>query len=249
MSWLSGWLREIILIVLLAGFIELLLPSKSMERYARLVLSLLVLLTILSPIVSLLKGDAASQLSLALSRTVEEEGGNSGKESKELAAILANGRKLASGSQEQSLKLAAGQIAGQMKEEIAAATGRRGVKVSVSLGVTGKDGGDVPVIKRVDVSLSSSPAAVGSGNAGSETGSPITVEPVAGISVQIGDEQERQPAQQDVSNTEAGAQAEEDRTERDTVTALLAKNWNLDRNVITVTGTQDKQSYAGAGRQ
>lgn len=56
MSWLSSWLHELILVVLMAAFVEMLLPSKSMERYARLVLSLLVLLTMLSPIISLLKG-------------------------------------------------------------------------------------------------------------------------------------------------------------------------------------------------
>lgn len=74
MSWLGGWLREIILVVLLASFVELLLPSKSMERYARLVLSLLILLTMLSPIVSLLKGDAISELSVAMGQQ-EKEGG------------------------------------------------------------------------------------------------------------------------------------------------------------------------------
>lgn len=248
MGWLSGWLREVILIVLMAGFIELLLPSKSMERYARLVLSLLVLLTILSPIVSLLKGDAASQLSLALSRTIEDEGESGGKESRELADILADGRKLASGSREQSLKLAAGQIAGQMKEEIAAATGRRGVKVSVSLGMTGGESSDVPVITRVDVSLPSSTQAAESSTAGSGEGSPIMVEPVAGISVQIGDEQGPQPAGQSAKDAE-DTQDEGERAEQETVTALLAKNWSLDRDVISVTGTPDKQSYAGANRQ
>lgn len=74
MSWLGDWLREIILVVLLASFVELLLPSKSMERYARLVLSLLILLTMLSPIVSLLKGDAIAELSIAMGRQ-EKEGG------------------------------------------------------------------------------------------------------------------------------------------------------------------------------
>lgn len=62
MSWLSGWLHELILVVLMAAFVEMLLPSKSMERYARLVLSLLVLLTMLSPIVSMLKGTPARSL-------------------------------------------------------------------------------------------------------------------------------------------------------------------------------------------
>lgn len=101
MSWLGGWLREIILVVLLASFVELLLPSKSMERYARLVLSLLILLTMLSPIVSLLKGDAISELSVAMGQQ-EKEGGlftGGGKGDPSLEQILADGQKLAQGRQ------------------------------------------------------------------------------------------------------------------------------------------------------
>lgn len=74
MSWLSSWLHELILVVLMAAFVEMLLPSKSMERYARLVLSLLVLLTMLSPIISLLKGDASKELTVAMQQQ-ERNGG------------------------------------------------------------------------------------------------------------------------------------------------------------------------------
>lgn len=74
MSWLSSWLHELILVVLMAAFVEMLLPSKSMERYARLVLSLLVLLTMLSPIISLLKGDASKELTVAMQQQ-ERSGG------------------------------------------------------------------------------------------------------------------------------------------------------------------------------
>lgn len=49
MGWLSNWLQELIMIVLLATFVEMLLPNRSMERYVKLVLSLLILLTLLSP--------------------------------------------------------------------------------------------------------------------------------------------------------------------------------------------------------
>lgn len=50
MGWLSNWLQELIMIVLLATFVDMLLPNRSMERYVKLVLSLLILLTLLSPI-------------------------------------------------------------------------------------------------------------------------------------------------------------------------------------------------------
>lgn len=61
-AWLSDWLRDIIAVIMLAVFMELLLPNKSMQRYARLVVGLLVLLTILSPILRLLQGDFNAKL-------------------------------------------------------------------------------------------------------------------------------------------------------------------------------------------
>ncbi len=57
MGWLSNWLQELIMIVLLATFVDMLLPNRSMERYVKLVLSLLILLTLLSPITKLCGSD------------------------------------------------------------------------------------------------------------------------------------------------------------------------------------------------
>ncbi|GLX69095.1 stage III sporulation protein AF [Paenibacillus glycanilyticus] len=61
-AWLSDWLRDIIAVILLAAFVELLLPNKAMLRYARLVIGLLILLTIMSPILRLLQGDFNAKL-------------------------------------------------------------------------------------------------------------------------------------------------------------------------------------------
>jgi stage III sporulation protein AF len=56
-QWLSEWLKEIILVILLATFVDLLLPNSSMQRYVKVVVSLFILLTILSPLITLLKVD------------------------------------------------------------------------------------------------------------------------------------------------------------------------------------------------
>lgn len=79
MTWLGDWLRELILVVLMAAFVEMLLPGKSMERYARLVLSLLVLLTMLSPVVSLLKGMPPKSLALHLFNRSRRAGCSAGQ--------------------------------------------------------------------------------------------------------------------------------------------------------------------------
>lgn len=50
-EWLGEWLKDIILIVLLASFVDLLLPNSEIQKYARIVLGLLIILVILSPII------------------------------------------------------------------------------------------------------------------------------------------------------------------------------------------------------
>lgn len=56
-EWLSGWLKEIILVVLLAVFADMLLPNQVMQKYVKVVVSLFILLTILTPIISFLTSD------------------------------------------------------------------------------------------------------------------------------------------------------------------------------------------------
>lgn len=51
---LKAWVRQLMLIVILVGVVEMLLPDASMKRYARASLGLLVLLSILVPFLSLL---------------------------------------------------------------------------------------------------------------------------------------------------------------------------------------------------
>lgn len=61
-SWLVEWLRNIIAVILLAVIVDMLLPNKTMQRYARLAIGLIMLLTILSPILYLLKQDFGKKL-------------------------------------------------------------------------------------------------------------------------------------------------------------------------------------------
>ncbi|WP_342561983.1 stage III sporulation protein AF [Paenibacillus sp. FSL R7-0345] len=259
MSWLGDWLRELILVVLMAAFVEMLLPGKSMERYARLVLSLLVLLTMLSPIVSLLKGDAAKELSVALGQQ-EQQGGlfsGAGQGAGELEQILADGRLLAAGAKEQSLQLAAEEVAGQMREQVTGSTGLQGVKVTVKLGLSeasGSGGEAVPVITAVNVSLPASAAAGQAGSTGAGTGTsdgsstgsePIRIEPVEPVQVQIGEG--TGGAVQEVTAGSAdgasGAGAGGQEAEADEIIKLLEANWNLEHGIIRVSG-----SPAGSGK-
>lgn len=41
MGWLSDWLKSIIMVILLATFVDILLPNQTMQRYVKTVISLL----------------------------------------------------------------------------------------------------------------------------------------------------------------------------------------------------------------
>jgi stage III sporulation protein AF len=53
MVWLNAWIKELILIILLAAFTDLLLPNHALQRYVRTVIGLFILLVLLSPIYEL----------------------------------------------------------------------------------------------------------------------------------------------------------------------------------------------------
>ncbi|WP_145045314.1 MULTISPECIES: stage III sporulation protein AF [Paenibacillus] len=128
MGWLSNWLQELIMIVLLATFVDMLLPNRSMERYVKLVLSLLILLTLLSPITKLLKSDPVAELKRAMTAMESPSEGNA-----TLEQILAQGKRLQLNEQEQSLTWTAKELAKVMKGQIEQSTGERVQSVEVRL--------------------------------------------------------------------------------------------------------------------
>ncbi|MDT8901063.1 stage III sporulation protein AF [Anaeroselena agilis] len=55
LSALTDWVRNIIMVVLFATFLELLLPSSGMQRFVRVIMGMLILLAILGPAVDILQ--------------------------------------------------------------------------------------------------------------------------------------------------------------------------------------------------
>ncbi|MDU5950183.1 MAG: stage III sporulation protein AF, partial [Paenibacillus macerans] len=92
MNWLAEWLKEIIFIVLIAVFVDLLLPNRAMERYVKLVVSLLILLTLISPVMRFLSSDAKKELETAFSESIEGLENEAAGQSTE--AILRQGEEL-----------------------------------------------------------------------------------------------------------------------------------------------------------
>lgn len=62
MEILRDLVREIAIIVLLAGFLEMLLPTSSMKSFVKVVMGLFIIVTVLSPISSLLGRDIAFEV-------------------------------------------------------------------------------------------------------------------------------------------------------------------------------------------
>ena len=209
-----------------------------MERYARLVLSLLVLLTMLNPIVSFLKGDAIAELTLAMDNQ-SLRGGSPGKPGAgSLQQILADGKKLAQGQEKQSLVLAANEIAGQMKEQITAETGQRGVEVTVALAMKPATNPGIeaqPVISAVTVKLPDSGAAKSSDSSDNKAGS-ILIQPVTKIEIEVGSTTgAKMNADGDKKNVNEGAAAQSEQSQA--ITKLLEQKWDLDADVIKVLGS------------
>ncbi|MGM0874168.1 MAG: stage III sporulation protein AF [Bacillota bacterium] len=57
MSFLTEWITNIIVFILLAIVIDLLLPNSSMQKYAKMVISLLLIIVIINPIFKLFSTD------------------------------------------------------------------------------------------------------------------------------------------------------------------------------------------------
>ena len=53
MSFLTSWISNIIIFILLATVIDMLLPNSSLQKYAKMVIGLLLIAIIITPILSL----------------------------------------------------------------------------------------------------------------------------------------------------------------------------------------------------
>lgn len=67
MAALKEWVRGLVLLVVIASFLELLLPMSSMKRFVRMAMGLLIILGVVRPIVGLLGQSVAVNPTLLLS--------------------------------------------------------------------------------------------------------------------------------------------------------------------------------------
>ncbi|HZH59678.1 MAG TPA: stage III sporulation protein AF [Metabacillus sp.] len=73
MSFLTEWITNIIVFILLAVIIDLLLPNSSMQKYAKMVISLLLIIVIINPIFKIFSSDMNEILSEFQLQTASED--------------------------------------------------------------------------------------------------------------------------------------------------------------------------------
>lgn len=74
MSFLTGWVTNIIIFIMLATIMDMLLPNTAMRKYAKMVIGLLLITILLSPIFKLLSTDVDELIEAAMSMNVKETG-------------------------------------------------------------------------------------------------------------------------------------------------------------------------------
>ncbi|MBX6352921.1 MAG: stage III sporulation protein AF [Thermoflavifilum sp.] len=132
MTALGHWLKELVVLVLLAGLTDLVLPSASLQRYVRTVLGLAIIAMILQPILPLF--DAAWAQKAAVTASQELESSDDGSVNATDSALTSS---LAAVQNEQTDDLVADAIRRMVTEQF-------GLNVT-AVQVTGAATGDVRV--------------------------------------------------------------------------------------------------------
>ncbi|WP_159882222.1 stage III sporulation protein AF [Paenibacillus puerhi] len=142
---MSQWLKSVVLVILIATFVDLLLPNRSMQRYVKTVMSLFLLMTLLQPLLSLLRTESAIEERLTATLLQPEAVKAEGRIDS-LEVIRQRGQTLQERQREDAERLVRSQVAELMKRQI-----EQQVPVSVrSVNVeTGPNDQGQPVIRRV----------------------------------------------------------------------------------------------------
>lgn len=250
MSWMNGWLSQIIFIILLAAFIDLLLPNRSMQRYVKLVISLLILVTILSPILSLFQDRFAERLADGYERMSAAKP-SAERRFENLDHIVREGDRLKRKQEQRVKQMVESQISEQMKQQIEQKTGVPVNKITVQIAEHTQDGKTVkagqnvaadevrPVISSVEIYLLLNSKPSGK----SENQEPIAaIKPMDKVKVDIGMDS-TSPLPEDalpvdttpleVSST-ADKQFEEQRVMKEKVLSQIRQMWGVEEKQVKI---------------
>lgn len=154
MEAMSGWLKQIVAVVLLAALVDLVLPNRTMQRYVRLVAGLIILLTIATPVLQWIRGDFDSKLAAGM-QAVELDPRSAPDE---LARIEEEGRKWRERGNIEAASLTAQRLQEAIREDVERAESREVANVKVELQ---RDSGGSLDVRRVTVTLAAADPASG----------------------------------------------------------------------------------------
>jgi stage III sporulation protein AF len=225
-TWLSAWLKEIILAVMLAAFVDMLLPSSSFQRYVKTVLSLFILLVILQPIANLLHTgrDTAPDLLAAAANAGKQAGQADGMKS--LQSILREAENWRTDDRKKTERLLAAQIESELVHALPEETPVRLYEVDLDMTY---DNNGTPQIQKMRVVLDSIDETIDSARAGS-SGPGVTrsgIRPVEPVHIEIR-----------LGGREAGMEdaglAENMENAKQRIYELLTREWMLKKNQVEI---------------
>ncbi|MBC8079598.1 MAG: stage III sporulation protein AF [Gorillibacterium sp.] len=237
MQWLSGWLKEIVVIILIASFADLLLPSKTMQRYVKTVIGLFLLMLLLSPVLRLFQMNWDTDKLLQVMNNQQNTSvfsQNSNIQAVNYAslnAILQEGERLKAADDASARKLVEERLAESLRLGIESRFDEQVVQVSVSTAIN-KD--QRLVVKNVTVLLathSSVKKKQGSSIAAIEPIVPVAQ--IAPITINTNDEDQYSQV-----SREAAAEKDIKQTyESENLTAinsLIRDQWQIDPSAIMI---------------
>jgi stage III sporulation protein AF len=124
-AWMSEWLKQIIIVILLAAFVDLLMPNNGLQRYVRTVLGLFILLTLLSPIFSLFQKSldtrklmaSVEQLPAMVGGTASP-GSSTASVMKPLETLLQDANQLKTVNEQQAVQLLETRLSSELKSSL-----------------------------------------------------------------------------------------------------------------------------------
>lgn len=235
MQWLSEWLKQLIVIVLLAAFVDLILPNSSMQRYVKMVVSLFLILVLLSPIIQLFNSPREVEQRIATAQEQYRSAGG-GSSIPALAEIYEQGEKLAAANESQTKQLVETQLAEQLTRDIRTQTGEAVQEIQVR---TAQDKEGNPYIEQINVTLALIPGEETADDSASQDSKPIAhIEPVKPFEpIRIGSRAEQETAQGQANEpkTPADGSSAVLESRREIVSDYLLNRWEIESGQVVIT--------------
>lgn len=210
LEWLSEWIKQIILIVLVATFVDLLLPNQSFDRYVKLVLGLLIIMAILTPILQLLNQD----IDFTASRLLELEQPVATLDS--LQTIHAKSKQLQAQQLQQIQQTWEQKMEQLLAEDLQQQFSLQNVKVKVKARIQEER---TPQILAIEVQAEKGPQ-----QQQKASQQPSSIQPVEAIEVEMGKKQ---------------ANKQQDHKLSEQIKKYIQQNWKIKEDQVDVTVESD----------